>query len=109
MNPRLTRSSWTGQLYILTRYTIKDNVLVASRKYDVTEDFKRCIDEAQDGSGLPTRKDYFVARSAGGSVTGPSFIRAMCPTGIAITASKTPRAATRPSGPRTSASVITRR
>lgn len=38
MNPRLIYSRMTGRYYIATRYRVVGNYLIASRKYDVTDE-----------------------------------------------------------------------
>jgi hypothetical protein len=50
--PRLMRSPLTGQVYVVTRYTVKPSesdptkgYLVAHTKYDVTEDFNVIVNE----------------------------------------------------------------
>ena len=43
--PILSRSSLTGRVYIVTRYSQRgDGLLVASEKYDVTEQFEALAD-----------------------------------------------------------------
>lgn len=47
--PRLLRSALTGQVYVVTRYTQDEHGnIVASTKYDVTEDFWKLANEATD-------------------------------------------------------------
>ena len=41
--PRLLESTLTGQVYVVTRYTVKDGYLVAHTKHEVTDDFERII------------------------------------------------------------------
>jgi len=40
VKPRLLYSRLGRRIYVVTRYTIQGRILIAHRKYDVTEDFK---------------------------------------------------------------------
>lgn len=58
--PRLLESTLTGQVYVVTRYTVKETHLLAHTKYDVTEDFERIVaNRAADlNSAKPTRQAW---------------------------------------------------
>ena len=55
MIPRLLRSPLTGQVYVVTRYTVKDGVLIAQRKYEVTADFERAVKDMEASEALTER------------------------------------------------------
>lgn len=48
MNPLIRRSDLTDppRYYLLTRYAIKGNTIIASKKYDVTDDINEILFEA---------------------------------------------------------------
>ncbi len=44
MKPRLLRSPLTGEVFVITRYTIREGgILVAQTKYNVTDDFNAIL------------------------------------------------------------------